>query len=533
MPVNSNSLKGMNDRNYPISRQFYVREILLSILSAFFLTLSFPTFNLEFLAWFALVPLLTAIKDKSPGFSFILCFLTGISFFMGVFSWINDVRGFTVLYFFILGIYLGSYFGIFGLLLTFISKRSGFSFPIIAPALWVSLEYLRSHAGFLALPWALLGHSQYLNLPIIQISSFTGAYGVSFLIILINSALGETVAFMLHKKRQPGIKDHPVNLKAVFVAMLLFGLSLVYGIEVLSVRNNEDRINITVIQGNIPQDVKWNPKYLRENLDKHIRLTEEASDKGPTSLIVWPETSIPRPITQDLYLMQTIPNLAREVKTHVLIGSSQRPKYGSGEFRMANSFNSAFLISPQGIFKGQYKKIHLLPFGEFLPLNNIFPWPSKFVSFISETGNIIPGSEYTIFRLEKEKFGVLICWENIFPGLFRKFVKNGAQFIVNITNEAWFGETAAPYQFLSMNVFRAVENRIAIVRSANTGISCFIEPNGKVIGRVQNNKKDVFVEGYLTKSIPLLHEKTFILDMEIFFQLSVSLQRQLCSSNRS
>ena len=165
----------------------YLRAVLLALLSALLLILSFPRFDFEFLAWIALVPLFVALKDKSLKWAFALSFLMGISFLMGVFYWINVISGFKWNDFLILGIYLGSYFGIFGLGLNFIRQRTNLHYSFAAPFLWVSMEYLRSHAGFLGLPWALLGHSQYLNLAVIQVASITGVYGVTFLIVLVNA----------------------------------------------------------------------------------------------------------------------------------------------------------------------------------------------------------------------------------------------------------------------------------------------------------------------------------------------------------
>jgi apolipoprotein N-acyltransferase len=165
------------------------------------------------------------------------------------------------------------------------------------------------------------------------------------------------------------------------------------------------------------------------------------------------------------------------------------------------------MISPEGKIMGRYNKIHLVPFAEYIPYKDLFPWPSR---FISKASNFIAGTEYTIFNLDGAKFGTLICWESVYPELVRQFIKNGANFMVNITNEVLLGDTAAPYQIAAIGVFRAVENRISVVRCANNGISCFIDPIGKIIGRVHDsNNKDIFVEGYLTEEIPLSQRRTF------------------------
>ena len=536
-----------------------IKRILLSLFAALLLILSFPKFDFQLLAWIALVPLFLAIKDRTLKIVFGLSFFTGICFFEGVFYWINGVKGFALLENLALGIYLGLYFGIFGLLLHLISKKTKFSLIITAPVLWVSLEYLRSNAGFLALPMALIGHSQYLNIPLIQIASMTGAYGVSFLVVMVNAVLSEIVWSVVSKRsvsnelhrckaeRHPNIsppltggdegegenkfKNHPhpnpppsmgreflENLRAgartillikSSIVLILLASTLVYGYIVISQQPRGEKISVTVIQGNISQDIKWNPLFRKQNLDKHIKLTKEAVNNREPSLIVWPETSVTVPVKQDLYALLALTSLMKEINSSLLFGSSQSPKFGSAEFRRANNFNSAFLISYDKGFAGQYNKIHLFPFGEYLPFEGNIPWPARLSSFLSETGTIIPGKEYTIFHLEGPRFGTVICWESIFPSLFRQFVKKGAHFMINMTNEAWFGQTAAPYQFLASTIFRAVENRVSIARSANTGISCFISPYGEIIGKVKNKNKDIFVEGYLTMAIPLSHQKTF------------------------
>ena len=486
-----------------------MKRFFLALSSALLLVFSSPSFDLEFFTWIALIPLFLAIKERGLKYTFSLSFLTSIIFFEGVLYWINGVKGFNLLDNFVLGVYLSSYFGIFALLLNLISKKTKFPFIITAPVLWVSIEYLRSNAGFLALPMVLIGHSQYLNIPLIQIATLTGAYGVSFLVVMVNAALSEVTYCLIMKREGKVPKGHRNLLLQIGIAFFIMAISLTYGFYAISHKMHQDMINITVIQGNISQDIKWNPLFRKQNLDKHIKLTKEAVNKGETSLIVWPETSITVPVKQDLFALLSLTALMKEINSSLLFGSSQSPKFGSAEFRRANNFNSAFLISYDKGFAGQYNKIHLFPFGEYLPFEGNIPWPARLSSFLSETGTIIPGKEYTILNLDGVQFGTVICWESIFPSMFRQFVKRGAHLMINMTNEAWFGQTAAPYQFLSSTVFRAVENRVSIARSANTGVSCFIDPYGRIIGKIQKDERDIFVEGYLTMAVPISSEKTF------------------------
>ena len=482
------------------------KGMLSSFLSAVLLILAFPKFDLGFLAWIGLVPLFIALKDKSLKWAFGLSFLTGITFLMGIFYWINFIGGFEWFHFILLGLYFGSYFGLFGLTVNFISQTTAISSVFSAPFVWVSLEYLRSHADFLGLPWALLGHSQYLNIPVIQIASFTGVYGISLLIVLVNMALSEVILSWVSMRRGTLVGRWPEAFKLATVPIVVLGTSLTYGFTVTHNSTASDTIRITVIQGNIPQEIRWEREYIKRNLDTHIALTREAANAGHTALIVWPETSVQGSLTQDLSLMNMLSTLASETQTNLLVGSAVRPKFGSREFRMRNWFNSAFLVSSGGRIVGKYDKIKLLPFAEYLPYKETLPWPE---TLASKAANFIPGKEYTLFNVNGAKFGAMICWENIFPDLFRNLVSNGANFMVNITNEAWFGKTAAPYQFMAMNVFRAVENRVAIARAANTGISGFIDPSGKILGTVKDGNRDIFVKGYLTMDIPILRQRTF------------------------
>jgi apolipoprotein N-acyltransferase len=389
------------------------------------------------------------------------------------------------------------YFGIFGFGLNFISKKTRFPLIVVAPVLWVSLEYARSNAGFLAHPQMLMGHSQYLNLPIIQISGFTGAYGVSFLIVMVNVAISEI------------IQNRKKAFKPIIATGIVMGITLAFGFIVLAKGHGRDTVSITVIQGNIPQIVDFKKESLLKNLNKYVWLTKEALNDNHTSLIVWPENTIVSSIKQDRNTFQIISNLAKETKSKIIFGISHRPKskVGNSGVNKGERFNSAMLISKEGKLEGRYNKHHLVPFAEYIPYGKSFPWPSMYVS---KASNFTAGTEYTIFNLDDAKFGTLICWENIYPELFRRVVKNGANFMLNITNEVLLGETAVSYQIAAISVFRAVENSISIARSANTGISCFINPHGKIVGRVHDhNNNCTFVEGYLTKEVPLTYKRTF------------------------
>lgn len=425
----------------------------------------------------------------------------------GLFYWINVVQAFELIHLLLLGIYLGSYFGIFGVALNFISAKTRISPNWVAPCLWVSIEYLRSQVGFLSLPWGFLGYSQYLNSPLIQIASLTGVYGVSFLIVMFNAALSEIVVGYADKKQGTPIDKKIRILIPVLTTLGLVLASFLYGAYALTNPSDPGSVRLAVIQGNIAQDLRWQPQLRERHLEKHMRLTRQAATDRQVALIVWPETAVQGPLALHRSLLEPLTTLTRSTGKFVLVGSAERPKFHGGDSVPSNVFNSAFLFSPKGRIVGRYNKIRLLPFGEYLPYKQL-PWPASIAAPWS-AGEFQPGTDHTLLQLENLRFAATICWENIFPDLFRRFVQQGANFTVNITNEAWFGETAAPYQFLAMSVLRAVENRISIARAANTGVSGFIDPFGRILGTVTAGGKDIFVEGFLAMDVPLSQTRTF------------------------
>ena len=486
----------------------YPIDFALALLSSLLLVVSFPKFDLGFLAWISLLPLLVAINEKSLKYSFFLSFASGMVSFFGIFHWILVVPNYTLIHHLLLAIYLGSYFGVFGLVFSFISRSWGTT-PILfgAPFIWVSLEYLRSNLSFLALPWGLLGHSQYKYPLVTQITSFAGTYSISFLIVMVNCALMAIILPFLYRSEKYALVSNKGRRSLVIITTSLVIFTLIYGKLITSQKIIGNEIKISVVQGNIEQVKKWDPGYALEIMRIYKELTQEASKSQPT-LIIWPETATPGLITRDPSLHTEVKKIAKETSAYFLIGSAQHQKFkGKGDKR-SKYFNSAFLIHPdfQVLRHQRYDKILLFPFGEYLPFKDTIPWS---VLNVRETGDYTAGEKFTVFDYPQSRFGVTICWEDVFPDLFRQFVKRGAQFMVNITNEAHFGRTAAPYQLLSISVFRAVENRVFVVRCANTGVSCIIDPYGRIVDRVKDEKgQDTFVRGMMSGWIIPLDSKT-------------------------
>jgi apolipoprotein N-acyltransferase len=497
-------------------------------LSGVLLFLAFPVYDCGWLGWVALMPLLYAISGRSSWFGFSAAYLCGIVFFVGIFGWILDAPGYKIHHHALLALYLGSYIGAFGLALNHVSLRLGESLAYLAaPFIWVSLEYIRGNLSFLALPWPLMAYSQYQNPLIIQSASFSGPYGVSFMVVAVNATFATVISPFFKGLRRQGVPRYSYY-RALPTVLTVFGtvglscMALAYGKATLEKPIAGNETKISVVQGNIERDRKWDLNYAKWILQTYTDMSIEASKDRP-QLIVWPEAATPRSISVDFQMHNQIKDVAVRTGSFLLLGSTHHDKLSTKSSGTIKYANSAFLISPDRKVKNQkYDKIRLLPFGEYLPMKDKIPW--TYIG-IPDTGSYIPGKTSTVLDGPGFHFGVAICWESIFPDLIRECVKNGAQVLINLTNEGWFGETA-PYQFLAWNVFRAVENRTYFVRCANTGISCFIDPYGRIVDRVKDKEgRDILIRGTLTRAVVPLESKTFYTrfgDWIVWLSLAVS-----------
>jgi apolipoprotein N-acyltransferase len=458
-------------------------------LSGGLLVLSFPIVNLWPVAWFFLVPLLLCIRGKKGKDAFLLGAFAGAIAYLGLIYWVvvavhrygNIPLPLAIPILLLLVIYLSLYWGAFAFLASYVREKGEWIALLTFPALWVGLEYLRSFllSGF---PWALVGYSQYLNTPIVQIADITGVYGVSFLLILCNTLL------FLWIVRWRGRKGVP--LQVTIFTIVLVALAFAYGYwKIKTPLTTDKKLTIGVAQGNIEQDVKWDQGFQKETLEIYRKLSLELSKASP-HLVIWPETAVPAYFPSGTGLDQKVMAIPHQLNTYLLFGSLSSRKQGE-EVKV---YNSAYLISPRPRILSRYDKMHLVPFGEYVPLSSFFPFFNSLVGI----GNITPGEEVVVFQLPHGKFGTLICFEVIFPELCRKFVRNGADFMVTITNDAWFGRTSAPYQHLAQATFRSIENRIWLVRAANTGVSAFIDPWGRI-----NTASGLFTREVLTGEIDL------------------------------
>ncbi|MFA5287168.1 MAG: apolipoprotein N-acyltransferase, partial [Candidatus Omnitrophota bacterium] len=411
-------------------------SIPFSILSGVLLALPFNNGKLWIFAWFAFVPLFLALDNKTLKQPFFLFFIAGITFWSATVYWLVNV---TLIGIILLILYLALYFAIFGLIIRPFTRRSQPYILLFVPAVWALLEYIRSHflTGF---PWALLGYSQYLNLPVIQIADITGVWGVSFLVMLVNVAVVEMI-WSLKLKLWPRLKV------TVLAAVLPLALILSYGFFHLSsvklIPAVQYPVKISLVQGNIPQELKWDPVARDSIMQNYFELTSRAAKDNP-DLIIWPEAALPVVLEEEPEYYMRVRQYLKAINKPLLFGSVTQK---DGLY-----YNSALLLSGDVQLLDQYDKLHLVPFGEYIPFRDTI----RFLDTIAPIGDITRGEEYTIFELPgfPVSFGVLICFEDVFPELARNFVTRGAGFLVNITNDAWFGKTPEAYQHLAASVFR-------------------------------------------------------------------------------
>ncbi len=480
-------------------------DIILAIVSGVLFVLASPPFDLYPLAWFALLPLLVAIYEKNLKVSFLLGSLAGLVSFLGTIYWVfhsvyfygNIPVVLSLLIVLLLCTYLGLYTGLFSMSFTFFLKGSRFPALFIIPVLWVTLELIRTYA-FTGFPWSSLGYSQYKFLPIIQISDITGVYGVSFLVAGLNGLLFDVAVLWPRRSSRMPLFAPGLMTIGIIIYILIIIISLIYGSWRMNSEEGGHKIKVSIIQGNIEQMKKWDKRFRKEVIDTYKRLSLKALDDSP-DIIVWPESALPFVYGYEPSLTERFLKFQKRLGNYLLFGSVVVKDMKNGRPLLSNS---AILLSPEGKVISIYDKIHLVPYGEYVPLRRFFPFIDKLVVGI---GDFVAGKEYVVMKTPFAEIGNLICYEIIFPGLVRKFVNRGANVLVTITNDAWFGRTSAPYQHFSMAVFRAVENRVPVIRAANTGISGFIDTRGEI-----KKKSDIFTETILTEELfAATSEKSF------------------------
>lgn len=483
--------------NMMMNLKFTPVKIALAALTGLLIFLSFPKHGSGIFAWVALIPLFFALQEVPPRKGFKIGFGAGFVAHIGILYWIAYVvvqYGYHPIYVgvaatLLLSSYLSVYTAFFAFGVVFFRDKR-IPFFLSAPLVWSLLDYARSQilTGF---PWEHLAHSQYLYGKVIQITDITGTYGITFTIVLVNAVIYDLLS---QRSRKSYLIAESVAASIILALIIIYGHIRIGGVDELLKKARG--LDVTLVQGNIDQNLKWNPHYQMQTIDIYRSLSLQSAP-APGGLIVWPETATPFYFQQRSAVQAAVVETAVASRSALLFGSPSYETNGSNISYM----NSAFLLRPDGTQSGRYDKVHLVPYGEYVPLRSLFPFINKLVAGV---GDFMPGKGYYPLTIDDNRLGVLICYEGILPDAAREYKRKNAELLVNITNDAWFGRTSAPYQHLSMTVFRAIENRLYLVRAANTGISAIVDPTGKILAST-----GLFERTTLKGNVKMIDDKTF------------------------
>ncbi|MDD4957244.1 MAG: apolipoprotein N-acyltransferase [Candidatus Omnitrophica bacterium] len=471
---------------------------MLAALSGIVGGMAFPPAELSFTAWLFLVPLLFSVKGVNARTAFLLGWTSGLTFYGTVLYWmVNVTVPGTVILVMTLAVFNAGF-----ALVVYMAFKRGIDLMILAPV-WVLLDYIRAHL-FTGFPWGMPGYSQSKNINLIQIADFAGVYGVSFIIVAFNVALYSYIT--------RGQK------KTIHMFMALFFIvgATVYSVSRIDGIFTADGPKVSVVQGNIPQSFKWDPVRASEIIEKYDILTLEAAKDRP-DMIIWPETAFP-------YLVEGKDEASYGRLSEISERSGIPLLAGMVTERDGEYYNSAGFFSRVGKLGDIYSKAHLVPFGEYIPFEKAMGFLRGVID--KPIGTYARGGKKTIFTLATirtdrteegallrdtsfYRLGVMICFEDVFPYIARDLAAGGADLLVNMTNDAWFGPTAAPMQHMQSSVFRAIENRKPVVRAANTGISCFIDVYGRVTSIFSRNGNYTDEEGVLTSDVYVYKGRTY------------------------
>ena len=470
--------------------QFKLKYFLLSLLSGIFFAISFQKFNLFCFTWFAFVPVLYCIFNSNVKNSFLYGFITGFTYssisLFWLFIFLNNNLNSYISSFFVsvlLWTYLSLYFSLWAALIAFVKQyfKKCFYLILFVASSWVFLEFIRTYllTGF---PWNIAGYSQASFFPIIQIADITGVYGVSFLILIINTII--YIAFFNNKNFSfiSNLKIYDNKKFSIIFYMVLLSVVLCYGFFKFNKFNTiyGDEISVGVLQPNIDQYKKWDERYKQEiikELDENIKYF-----KDKVEIIVYPESVLPG-------YLQIDDDIKKLVERNLKTANLQLIGANSIDIENDKIYNSVFAIDKDGNID-LHSKNHLVIFGEYIPFRSVL---SKFFGILNSLGDFSKSNVMNVFKYDKIFIGSTICSENFFPSFTRMLVKNGANLLTNHTNDAWFGNSAAPYQHFVMNIFRAVETRKNIVVCANSGISAVINCAGNAVKKTNIYEQANFI----------------------------------------
>jgi apolipoprotein N-acyltransferase len=515
-------------------RKIHFSAWLLVVLSAVLQILIFPLPGLYILSWVAITPLIVALlrarpageletsgsprlEAATPWQAFLLSYACGILWYAGTCYWIFDTMrqygglntAAALLALFLFCCYLGLYHGAFGLLLSLLVRRGrDYRIALVtAPFLWVAVELARTRiTGF---PWNLLGISQVDNVALCRLAAWTGVYGISFEIVLVNVALA--AAFVVPRGKRG----------ALLVAGLAAAAVLQAGKLIEAPAFTADHAAL-LVQPNLPVAANWTTEYFQQTLSDLTRLTVKGAASIPPwsmrwqaakiNLIVWPESPAPFYANDPLF-RHAIGEMALQTQTSVVVGSiGTNPAMGgagnssppSNPRAAAKVFNSASLITPRGEFAARYDKVHLVPFGEYLPFPSLFSFAG---GLTKEVGEFEHGSSRDPLTAEGVPLGVFICYESIFPDEVRQFANHGAQVLVNISNDGWYGDSGAYAQHLNQTRMRAIENNRWLLSATNTGVTASIDPLGRLAARMPRQVRAPLIAPYALTSVTTFYTR--------------------------
>lgn len=464
-----------------------MRNVLLAIFSGLLLMFSFPTVlfgwrvpDLGIIGWVALVPLFISIYGERPAKAYLLTFVAGLVWFGGSLYWIfNAVHVYgglgvaiSIVTTVLLVVVLSAYVALAPMLARWISLYWKGEMIVFLPVLWVAIALARSHVPMGGFPWSNIAMSQWSMLVPIQMIDVFGIYGLIFVMVWVNWFIAELI-LRLNRVRVRWVVPKLVITVIILISVMGYGIYRMRAIQ-SEVDSAEDTLSIGLVQGNIPQDEKWNPRYRNKIMGVYRRWTAKLFDAG-ADLIVWPEASFPMLVWEKVesadprafgFIDEIVGNLPALMFGAIVEGDG------------TTAYNSALMFDSKGKLTGRYDKMHLVPFGEYVPYRNLLFFARKLTAPV---GDFEAGQSTEPLVFEKARLGPLICYEDVFPDISRDFVRNGADVLVNLTNDAWYGFSSAPYQHLALSVFRAVENRRYMIRSTNTGVSAVISPTGDVL----------------------------------------------------
>jgi apolipoprotein N-acyltransferase len=473
--------------------------LILALISGGLLALSFPRYGHPLLAWISLAPVIVAVFEtgtrpalfrRTRGFA--LGFVTGLAYFGGTVYWTGTVvsqfgglpapAGVFVAA--ILVAYLALFPALFTLCLSWLAARYGSRAVLLAPAVWVTSELARTYfwSGF---PWLLLGYSQTTVLPIAQFASVVGVFGMSALVALAGTAL----AYIVISRSSASFLTFGVTAAAL-VSITIWGSRRLEANELIS---QGRPVRVALIQGNIPQDQKWDERQADNIRNTYLAMTREAAEKG-AQLVIWPESSTPLPFMDDKAGGERIRGVIRDTGIELLLGSDQV------DHATKLYYNAAFLVRRDGTVAGVYQKMHLVPFGEFVPLQQLLFFVAPLVE---QVGGFTAGREMVSLPTSEGPISTAICYEIVFPRLVGESVSRGSQLLTTITNDAWYGHSSAPYQHFLQASMRAIEQGRYLARAANTGISGFVDPYGRVL-----QQSEIFERAILVGEVRMLEGRT-------------------------